>query len=304
MCVICQKKSGEALKCPLNMPGSGTNSQPYQSFLDNIGTFRQLDRLPVSLKFGDNVTANELNEHRAVWHKSCHVKFSSQKVQRAISKREREGSSKRSPNVEKRHRCESFMTDACLFCQEENGMLLKFKTTDANDNVKQMAVDLQDVVLLTRMEGGSNMFALILKYHPECLTAIRNRHRSFKRQNKQGSSARLDDNKIDARAFVELITHIENCVNDGVFYFKFFKLQQLFESRLCAFGIQKEINKVRFKNKILEYFSDAQEQDDGRNKVLVFQPGMRDMLKQAMKCDNEGDALVVAKATKIIRRQS
>ena len=204
-----------------------------------------------------------------MWHKSCHVKFSSQKVQRAISKREREGSSKRSPNVEKRHRHESVMTDACLFCQEENGM---FKTTDANDNVKQMAVDLQDVVLLTRMEGGSDLFALILKYHSECLTAIRNHHRSFKRQNKQESSARLDDNKIDARAFVELITHIENCVNDAL------------------------------QNKIIEYFSDAQEQDDGRNKVLVFQPGMRDMLKQAMKCDNEGDALVMAKATKIIRR--
>ena len=57
---------------------------------------------------------------------------------------------------------------------------------------------------------------------------------------------------------------------------------------------------MRFKNKILEYFSDAQEQDDGRNKVLVFQPGKRDMLKQAMKCDSEGDALVLAKAAKMI----
>ena len=245
-----------------------------------FGTFRQSDRLPVSSKFGDNVTANELNEHRAV---SCHVQFSSQKVQRAISKREREGSSERSPNVEKRHRRESAKTDACLFCHEE--MLLKFKTTDANDNVKQMAIDLQDVALLTRMEGGSDLFALNLKYHSECLTAIRNRHRSFKRQNKLEPSALLEDNKIEARAFVELITHIENCVNDGVFYYKLFMLRQLFESRLCALGIQKEINKVRFKNKILEYFSDAQEQDDGRNKVLVFQHGIRDMLKQALKWD-------------------
>ena len=162
-------------------------------------------------------------------------------------------------------------------------MCLKFKTADANDNVKQMAIDLQDEVLLTRMEGGSDLFQLNLKYHSECLTAIRNRHRSFKRKNKQESSARLEDNKIEAREFVELITHINNCVNDGVFHFKFFKLRQLFEIRLCALGIQKEINKVRFKNKILEYFSDAQEQDDGRNKVLVFKPVMRDTLEQAMK---------------------
>ena len=229
------------------MPGSGTNSQPYQSFMDNAGIFRQLDRLPVSLKFGDNVTTNELNEHCAVWHKSCHVKFSSEKVHRAISKREREGSSERSPNVEKRHRRESVMTDACLFCQEQNGMLLKFKTTDANDNVKQMAIDLQDVVLLTRMEGGSDLFALNLKYHSECLTAIRNRHRSFKRQNKQDH--RQDWKIIKLRQ--------EHLWSSSRTLKKIFKLRQLFESRLCALGIQKEINKVRFKNKILEYFSDA-----------------------------------------------
>ena len=61
---------------------------------------------------------------------------------------------------------------ACLCCQQEDGMLLTVKTTDANDIVKQMAIDLQDVVLLTKMESGSDLFALNLKYHSEYLTAI------------------------------------------------------------------------------------------------------------------------------------
>ena len=70
---------------------------------------------------------------------------------------------------------------ACLCFQQEDGMLLKVKATDANDNGKQMAIDLQDVVLLTRMKGGSELFALNLKYYSEYLTAIRNRHHSFTR---------------------------------------------------------------------------------------------------------------------------
>ena len=37
---------------------------------------------------------------------------------------------------------------ACLCCQKKDGMLLNVKRTDANDNVEQMVIDLQDVVLL------------------------------------------------------------------------------------------------------------------------------------------------------------
>ena len=74
---------------------------------------------------------------------TSHATSNLAKVQRTIGKREREGTSEWSPNVEKRHRRESMKTGAGLFCQEENEMLLKFKTTDANDNVKQMAIDLQ-----------------------------------------------------------------------------------------------------------------------------------------------------------------
>ncbi len=57
------------------------------------------------------------------------------------------------------------------------------------------------------------------------------------------------------------------------------------------------------KERVLAYFPQAQEQSDGRNKVLVFEHGMQQMLKQAIACDYEGDALVLAKAAKIVRRE-
>ena len=143
--------------------------------------------------------------------------------------------------------------------------------------------------------------ALDAKYHLACLAGLRNRHCSFIRQNQDSHSSYTEDLKTQARAFVELITYVENAVEDSTFCFKFSLLRQLYESRLHILGIDKEINKVRFKKQVLEYFTNAQEQSDGKNKVLVFEKGIQQMLKQTMKCDHEGDALILMMAARIDR---
>ena len=56
-----------------------------------------------------------------------------------------------------------------------------------------------------------------------------------------------------------------------MFCFKFSSLHQLYERRLHIVGIGKEVNKVRFKEQLLEYFTNAQEQSDGKNVILVFE---------------------------------
>ncbi len=123
-----------------------------------------------------------------------------------------------------------------------------------------MATDLQDTSMLTGIEGG-DLTALEAKYHLACLTGLRNRHRSLLRKT-QGSqsSCSIEEIKFEARAFVELITHVENSVEDGTFCFKFSSLRQMY---LCNLGINKEVNKVRFKERIFEYFPNAQQQSDG-----------------------------------------
>ena len=41
-------------------------------------------------------------------------------------------------------------------------------------------------------------------------------------------------------------------------------------NRLEYFGINKQINKTRLKDKVLEKFPEAQEQHDGKNIIIVF----------------------------------
>ena len=152
---------------------------------------------------------------------------------------------------------------------------------------------------VTRIEDG-DLTALEAKYHLTCLTSLRNRYRSLLRQ-RQSSHSNLEESQIDARVFVELFTHVENAVADGSFCFKFSSLRQMYENRLGNLGISKEVNKVRFKERVLEYFSNSQEHNDGKNVLLVFEQGMQQMLKKSVGFDYQEDMLILMKAARIVR---
>ena len=47
--VVYQQQISEALKCPLNVPGKGDKSVPYQAFFDRVTDFKELEILPLPL---------------------------------------------------------------------------------------------------------------------------------------------------------------------------------------------------------------------------------------------------------------
>ena len=190
--------------------------------------------------------------------------------------------------------------NTCIFCGDESGVLHEFRTLDADYRIRSMATDLQDTALLAKLEGG-DLIALDAKYHLACLTQLRNRYRSLLRQSQQDPYYRNEEKKKQARVFVELISYIENSVEDGTFCFKFSDLRHLFEKRLLDYGIDKEMNKVLFKKKFLQHFPEAQAQSDENNVILIFEQGMQQMLKQAINSNYESDAILLSKAAKIIR---
>jgi len=123
-----------------------------------------------------------------------------------------------------------------LFCQKEDGHLNEFRTLEADKSVRQMATELQDTELMARI-GGGDVVALEAKYHLECLTALRNHHRSVKHQQGKESGESSEENQVKARVLVELPAYIENCVEEGIFYFKFSFLHQLYENRIKILGV-------------------------------------------------------------------
>ena len=79
LCVLCQQQQvSEALKCPLNAPGKGDKSIPYQTFLDRVKDFKELEILPLLLTYlpAANTVVQDFVQNKAKWHKSCYLKFS------------------------------------------------------------------------------------------------------------------------------------------------------------------------------------------------------------------------------------
>uniref|UniRef100_UPI00358E26DF uncharacterized protein isoform X2 n=1 Tax=Myxine glutinosa TaxID=7769 RepID=UPI00358E26DF len=300
-CVICQDTCSEGLRCPLNVRGTDQD-KVYATFLANVNAFRELNRLPVNLSFGDTLTVDDLIRNRAQWHKRCHLKFNKSSLQRAEKKRDRNDAECSGISEKRRRQRQPPQKTACIFCKHDDGELHEFRTPNAETSIRSMVRDLEDTELLSRIEGG-DLVALEAKYHLACITRYRNHHRSVMKQKQDACDGSNELKRIQARVFVELVTYIENSVVDGILYFKCSALRHMYEKRLQDLGIDREMNKVHFKEKILRYFPEAQEQNDGKNIVIVFEKGMQEMLNQAMNCDYESDIMALAKAAKIIRQE-
>ncbi|KAG5873612.1 hypothetical protein JTB14_011754 [Gonioctena quinquepunctata] len=105
------------------------------------------------------------------------------------------------------------------------------------------------------------------------------------------------------RSFVELTSYISTSVKSGILLFKVSEIHSLYINRLEELGINEQINKTRLKNQLLEHFPEAQEQFDGRHTVIIFNEGMRNMLREALKMrDFSEDDVIFAKAATIVRK--
>lgn len=260
--------------------------------------------LPVTLPFDESITSDDLVNNQAQWRRTCDGKFSKCKLERAKRKRDYEEAGPSGDGTQKkRQKVRHSMTkNSCIFCSKSDSQLHEFMTMDADQNIRRMVTDLQDTAVLSRIAAG-DVVAVDGMYHLNYLTEFRNRHHTFlraERKRNDSDGSQTEKKKIEARAVIELTSYIETSVEEETFCFKFSELRHMYEERLAALEIQKEVNKMRFKEQILNFFPKAQEQNDGKHVVLFFYQGMKQMLKQAF-TDYEGDASILAKAAKIIR---
>ena len=109
----------------------------------------------------------------------------------------------------------------------------------------------------------------------------------------------------NSRVFVELASYVKKEVSSGKLLFKLSELHSLYESHLEGLGNANSVNKTGLKERLLEYFKEAQEQFDGRNTSLVFKEGMRNMIQDALKKrDFSEDTLILARAASIIGKDT
>ena len=141
------------------------------------------------------------------------------------------------------------------------------------------------------------------KYHLKCMTDLRNRYRRHTSRKRQESCERDDEKIKESQAFIELVEYIETSVENGKLMFLLSELHSLYVSRLEILGVHKNVNKTRLKNSLLENFPDTQEQNDGKNVVIIFKKAIQGMVKEAMQQrDFSEDVVILAKASAIVRK--
>ncbi len=85
--------------------------------------------------------------------------------------------------------------------------------------------ELQDTLLLARISGG-DLVVIEAKYHYNCLSSYKNMYRSVQRANSDTGISK-EDTIIRAQVFVELVSHIEGMVENGIFIFELHELHDL-----------------------------------------------------------------------------
>ena len=69
-------------------------------------------------------------------------------------------------------------------------------------------------------------------------------------------------------------------------------------------SVKRLINSVSKNMQVLTYFPNAQEQNHGKNVILVFKEGMQQMFEKSIQeCDYQEDMLILAKAAKTVRHE-
>ena len=109
--------------------------------------------------------------NKAQWHKSCHRMFSAHNLERP----KKEIRPKLSWTSTSERRCRDsreLLKAVCIFCTKETGDLHEFNTFSADANLKQMATDLQDSGLLSRI-ANTDLIALEAKYNLACITEMK-----------------------------------------------------------------------------------------------------------------------------------
>src|SRR6266536_4085321 len=228
-CIVCQTDTSERTRCHLDSKAKVDVDAIYRSFVKSVAEFRAIDAMPVMFACendqNEETVVYNLVFNRAVWHRSCHDKFSSSKLGRAKRKFQRETDGETSGGTcRKQPKRQALDNLKCIFCESLNN-LHDFCTFEADSNVRRMVNELNDRTLQARIAAGDRM-AIEAKYHLKCLVKLRNRYRSYLRaKDNRGIDAELQ--MQESRAFAELISYMESSIEDGVVIFKLSELHSM-----------------------------------------------------------------------------
>lgn len=306
-CFICQNGTSEKLITP---------RCGYKTLSNNIPIFQSISALPLYLnpqRLDDGSGIEQtLIDNNAKYHDSCRLLFKDSKLAKAQKRYDNQKRKANSSLLEDddrpRIKRKTFDMDGvmCFICdQYDNRNLCQVESLDACNNLREMSKELCDSKLLKSV-SGPDAIAQELKYHPACLTGVRNRVRSLRRARlHESNEENIHDNHFSV-AFSELVTYIyeQTFLSDSLVrpsVFQLCELKNIYCQRLIQMGVEEpNVNETRLKEQLLHHIPELESYKKGRNIVLAFKADVGPIMSKATQ---DEDAIIVSKAAQILRKQ-
>jgi len=197
----------------------------------------------------------------------------------------------------------------CFLCDDPNSThpLHQASTDNVDLHVRACSKILCDASLLAKLSDG-DLSSQVAKYHKKCLTELYNDVRTYERRKRREAIGAANENEFfHGIVFAQLISYIEETRADSsvVPIFKLADLVKLYTDRLSQLALDRPAERVhstRLKEKLLTHFPKMRAQQDGRDVLLVFESDIGPALKKACQHDCDQDAMYLAKAAEIVRR--
>lgn len=304
LCVLCQVETAEALQCPVR-----SSKQPvgngYKSLAKDLLGFQELGYIPAKLDLDrlDDGSGIELTlmTNRALWHKSCRLKYNQTKLKRHQNSAEKTQQLAESKiHTRSAHDHVEMKEHVCFFCNKPAGLapLHKASTKGTDMNVRNAALETQDTALLAKLAAG-DMIAIEAKYHRNCLRDLYNKARSV-----NSDVVHDEEAQLHGIAFAELVAFIEETqCEDCAPVFKLADLRDLYKARLNQLGVtvEHQIHTTRLKNRLIFVFPDMRAHSKGRDVLLTFEDNLGEALWKA--CDYDSDAMQLVRAAHLVRKE-
>lgn len=300
ICCLCQVDTHEAIQT--------ISKESCKSIANNLQKFHDIHALPLkidilSLDEGPGIETT-LTNHNAKSHKSCRLKIATTKLNRALKRHSKENQDDMCVQSKRMKRTDIVTNKAqCFFCNEEAALedLREASTFQVDLNIRRAAYELNDLKLISKLNAYTgDLIAREAKYHIKCLTALYNRVRS-KRDNPNV------EEKTEIKygiAFDDLTSYIDEArLEDEVPVFKLAELASLYSEQLQQLGVPDNCHSTRLKNRLLNHYPDMKAYSKGRDVLLSFDADIGDILKNAQDYTYEDDAMIIAKAARLIRRE-
>ena len=247
----------------------------------------------------------------AGYHETCRLKYNRTKLQRAEKRKRVTVDDSHNTGACKRTRSLSARTGnsgppSCFFCEQPAGSerLHAAATFKIDRHVRDCATLLEDSALLRKLSAG-DMVALECKYHAKCLSQLYNRARAARCS--EATEETEQEKQLSRVTFAQLVLFIEETRQheETAPVFKLAELAELYQSRIEQLGVRcnTRVHSTRLKQRLLAHFPDMQSHSKGRDIMLAFREDVGDAIAKACEMDSDNDAIHLARAAEIVRRQ-